>query len=395
MKTRIDNLIIYDGMNGKFYNTSILFDETQILALAESATNNLEADSTIDGNGLVCMPGLVNSHVHLSVNGEPNMNAQILRDKEADAAFAALRNACMQVSSGVVAVRDMGAKYNVTLSLRNAIDRGLFAGPRIYSSGEVICMTGGHGNSFGVEADGEDEIRKAARRQIKLGANLLKVMATGGGQSPGMKAGATQLTENEIRVICDEAKKAGKTTAAHAQGKEGVLNCVNAGISSIEHGVYLDDEVVGIMKEKGVYLCPTLLSPYYVTIKGTEAGVPAYAVNKCLEQVGPHWESFTRAYKAGVKILAGNDAGTPFNFHDDFPNELIKMVELGMPVKEVIKSATYNPAECLDVLDKTGSIEVGKWADLTIIDGDPEMDVSQFKNIKFVYKNGQCIFKRG
>jgi imidazolonepropionase-like amidohydrolase len=393
MRTRIDNLTVYDGINGKFNNTSIVFDETAIIAIGPAA-NNSEADNIIDGKGLICMPGLVNSHVHLSIDGEPNMNTQILRENEADAAYAALRNAYMQVSSGVVSVRDMGAKYNVTISLRNAIDRGLFEGPRIYSSGEVICMTGGHGNLFGIEADGEDEIRKVARKQIKLGANLLKVMATGGGQSPGMKAGATQLIEDEIRVICDEAKKAGRTTAAHAQGKEGVLNCVNAGISSIEHGVYLDDEVVGIMKEKGVYLCATLLSPYYVTLKGIEAGIPAYAVNKCLEQVGPHWESFTRAYKAGVKILAGNDAGTPFNFHDDFPNELIKMVELGMPVREVIKSATYNPAECLGMLDKTGSVEVGKWADLTIIDGDPEIDVNNFKNVKFVYKNGQCIFKK-
>jgi imidazolonepropionase-like amidohydrolase len=393
VKIKISNITIYDGIKNKNENNSIVFDETGILAIGQAA-DEIKEDLFIDGSGLCCLPGLVNSHVHLSCNGEPDMAAQIKQQSEADLAYTALRNAQKQLESGVVAVRDLGGKFNVAISARNAINRNIVNGPRIYASGEVICMTGGHCNVMGIESDGPDENRKSARKLIKAGADVIKVMATGGGLSAGMSVGATQLTEEEIRAICDEAKKAGKTTAAHAQGKQGIMNAIRGGITTIEHGIALDNEVFEAMLENNVYLCATVMSPYYVAKYGIEAGIPAFAVEKAKYWAGPQSEGLQKAIKAGIKIIAGNDAGTPFNYHDDFASELQKMVELGMTVRDVIKSATYYPAELLSVLDRTGSIEVGKWADLTILEGDPEIDIESFKNVEYVFKGGVCAYRK-
>lgn len=392
MKTRIDNLILYNGRGHKEDLTSILFDSKSILAVGKDVCN-ANAEKIIDGKGLTCMPGWFNGHVHIALDGKPNMQAQIREDDtETAVAYSAYRNCLRSLSSGIVALRDMGTNFNVSLKLRNDINGGKILGPSIYAAGKVICMTGGHGADFGIEVDGADEARKAARAQIKAGADFLKIMATGGGQSRGMKAGRPQLTLEEITAIAEEARKSGITSAAHAQGKEGVMNCLKAGVESIEHGVTLDDEQIELMVKNNTFFCPTLLPPYYVVKKGVETGIPPYVVEKCSLQVDTHFEGFRKAVKAGVRIIAGNDAGTPFNTQYDLANEFRMMVELGMPVRDVITSATYTAAQSVQQEKQTGSIEPGKSANLTIIQGDPEEDLSAFDKVVMVYKEGTPVY---
>lgn len=392
MRTRIDDLILYDGRGGRMEGASVLFDETGIVA-AGHGLKDAQAETVIDGRGLTCTPGWVQGHTHIAVDGLPNMQAQVMRDDtEAAVMASAARNSLRCLKSGLVAVRDMGTNFDVSIKLRDAINAGKLLGPRVYASGRVLCMTGGHGYYFGIEVDGADEARKAARAQIKRGADLLKIMATGGGQSKGMKAGVPQLNYEEIRAIVEEAHHAGIHTAAHAQGKEGVMNCLRAGVDSIEHGVTLDDEQIELMVKQGTYFCPTLMALWYVIEKGEASGIPPYVVEKCKIQAITHFDGFTAAYKAGVKVIAGTDAGTPFNYQDDIASEFIKMHELGMSIRDVIVSATYTPAEAFGVADRTGSIEPGKWADLTLIEGDPETDLEAFRRVKMVFKGGQQVY---
>lgn len=392
MRTRIDDLILYDGKGGRQEAASVLFDEKGIVA-AGHGLKDAQAETVIDGKGLTCTPGWVQGHTHIAVDGLPNMQAQVMRDDtEAAVMASAARNSLRCLKSGLVAVRDMGTNFDVSIKLRDAINAGKLLGPRVYASGRVLCMTGGHGYYFGIEVDGADEARKAARAQIKRGADLLKIMATGGGQSKGMKAGVPQLNYEEIRAIVEEAHHAGIHTAAHAQGKEGVMNCLRAGVDSIEHGVTLDDEQIELMVKQGTYFCPTLMGLWYVIEKGEASGIPPYVVEKCKIQAITHFDGFTAAYKAGVKVIAGTDAGTPFNYQDDMASEFIKMHELGMSVKDVIVSATRTPAEAFGVADRTGTIEPGKWADLTLIEGDPEADLEAFRRVKMVFKGGQLVY---
>lgn len=392
MKTRIDNLVLYNGLGAKEEKSSILFDEHGILAVGRDA-HQAEAEKEIDGNGLCCMPGWFNCHVHIALDGKPNMQAQIREDDtETAVAYSAYQNCLRSLASGVVSLRDMGTNFNTSIKLRNAINAGRILGPTIYAAGKVICMTGGHGADFGIEVDGADEARKAARAQIKAGADFLKIMATGGGQSRGMKAGRPQLTLEEITAIAQEARNSGISSAAHAQGKEGVINCLKAGVESIEHGVTLDDEQIDLMIKQNTFFCPTLLPPYYVVKKGVEAGIPPYVVDKCALQVDTHFEGFQKAVKAGVRIIAGNDAGTPFNTQTDLANEFRMMVELGMSVRNVITSATLTAAQSVQADQRYGSLEPGKAANLTIIKGDPEADVSAFDDVVMVFKEGNQVY---
>lgn len=216
-------------------------------------------------------------------------------------------------------------------------------------------------------------------------------MATGGVTTPGVEPGSPQLSMEEMKAAVEEAHKAGKKTASHAQGTQGIKNAILAGIDSIEHGIYLDDEAIELMIKNDVYLVPTLVAPYFIVEYGTEAGIPQYAVDKAKAVMDTHRESFAKAYKAGVKIAMGTDAGTPFNFHDGAPHELILMVKSGMSPMDAIVSSTKGSADCLGILDDYGTLESGKFADFLVLDDNPLDNLDTLFNINSVYKLGKKV----
>jgi imidazolonepropionase-like amidohydrolase len=239
-------------------------------------------------------------------------------------------------------------------------------------SGQLICMTGGHGWQIGREANGPDEVRRAAREQIKVGADIVKLMATGGVMTPGVQPGSEQFTAEEMRAGIEEAHKAGKKTATHAMGTQGILNALRAGIDSIEHGVYLNEEAVAFMVEHRIPFIPTISALYHIETQGVAAGIPAYAVEKTLMVKPHHLESIRMAREAGVPVAAGTDAGTPFNLHGENLTEIKLLVDYGgFTPMAAIEAGTRVSARVLGLDRELGTIEEGKIADLILVAGNP------------------------
>ena len=345
----------------------------------------------LDLTGKIVIPGLIDSHLHLCFDPVGNTIEQAMKESDAMTALRGVRNALTTLRSGVTTVRDMGGKNHIDLELRNAIDSGLISGPRILASGQILAMTGGQAWPVSMESDGVDELRKNARKQIKAGVNLVKIIATGGILTDGVEPGAPQLTEEEMRAAVEEVNKAGKLTAAHAQGKIGIKNAIRAGVTSIEHGFYLDEEAISMMIDRNVYLVPTLAATYWILNKGREAGVPEHIVSKTEKVIDDHLASFRLALKSGVKIAMGTDAGTPFNEHGKNYYELLLMVEQGMSHIEAITAATKTGAELLGIDNQVGTIDCGKRADLLILNKDPLSDILALNDIYKVLKDGEEV----
>ncbi|NLJ99110.1 MAG: amidohydrolase family protein [Tissierellia bacterium] len=345
----------------------------------------------VDLDDKVVMPGLINSHVHITMEPVGDPFSLLMSESLAKTALRGAANLRKHLLSGTTYFRDLGAPGGVDLALRDAVKEGLIEGPEFLAASKVVTMTGGHGWPMGREADGVDETRKAAREQLKEGADLIKIMATGGVMTQGVEPGSPQLSKEEMESAIIEAHKAGKKTASHAQGTEGIKNAILAGIDSIEHGIFLDDEVIQLMVEKGVYLVPTLVAPYFIVENGVEAGIPKDAVDKSEMVMGSHMESFRKAYEAGVKIAMGTDAGTPFNLHDGAPYELKLMVDCGMTPMESLVSSTKTSAELLGIDEEYGTLEEGKFADFLVLDESPLDNLDTLFNINSVYKLGQLV----
>ncbi len=345
-------------------------------------------ERVIDGGGRTLLPGLINAHVHLCNDGAPDLFAQVMGDSIPLATLRAARNARLTLESGVTTVRDCGAANNIVIELGRAIADGLIDGPRVRAAGRVITMTGGHGHFIGREADGPDAVRQATRAEIKEGADFIKVMATGGVLTPGVDPGNTALQLDELRVVADEAHNSGRRVTTHAIGNAGIKNALRAGIDSIEHGFYLDDEALDLAVSQGTFLVPTLIAIASIIDNGVDAGVPAWVVAKAAEQAEANRAGFKAAVDSGMKVAAGTDAGTPFNRHYDMAREMAMMVRFGLTPMQAITAATRNSAENLDVLHSVGTIEVGKLADLLLVDGDPSVDIESMSRVVLVTKDG-------
>lgn len=343
-----------------------------------------------DLTGKTVMPGMFNCHVHalatpiadpVSLNWEP----------QSKFALRGLVHLQQHLKSGVTFVRDMNGRKQAEVGLRDAINEGIVLGPDYYISRQCLCMTGGHGSNTGRECDGPDECRRAAREQIKHGADLIKIMASGGMMSPGMDAASAQLTEEEMGAAIEEAHKAGKKTATHAHGAPAIKSAIRAGIDSVEHGTFLDQECVDMMLERGLYLVPTLAVDHWLFQHDGDSGIPAYAMEKCKRAHDAHVRSYQLALRCGVKMAAGTDAGTPFNPHWGSYMELVKMVEYGCSPMEAIVSATSAAAHMMGVDGWVGSIAPGKQADLLVLDQDPLEDIASLAHVGQVYKRGQLV----
>jgi imidazolonepropionase-like amidohydrolase len=346
-----------------------------------------DADEVVDVSGQYVAPGLVDAHVHLFMDGRPNAES-MQRDSTATASYRAAANLRTALDAGVTAVRDLGAPGGVALDARAAVEAGVLPGPRVAACGQNITMTGGHGHWIGVEADGPEEVRKAAREQVKNGADVVKCMATGGVLTTGAKTGSPELTQAELEALVDAASAKDVPTSAHAHGERGIQNAVRAGITSIEHGTFMDRETAELMVEHGTYWVPTASALHGIVENGVEAGIPEQAVAKAEDATDRFAAAFEHALDAGVSIAMGTDAGTPFNFFEDIPSELELMVEYGMSPADALESATVTSAELLGIED-VGRVSVGYRADLVVLDDDPNADPAAWQNPQRVLVDGE------
>lgn len=361
----------------------------------------------IDGQGKLLMPGLVDCHVHITGSCDPD-ELKALKELVPHAAIRSTINARDTLEAGFTAVRDAGGGNLIDVALKQAINEGLVPGPRLQVACRGLSITGGHGDSRNgwppeIEfkgryvVDSPDEARRAAREQLRDGADHIKLHATGGVMSEGDLPTARGLTVEEMRAAIEEAHNVGKKTMAHAQGSTGIKNAILAGISSIEHGFYLTDEIIELMLKKDVFLVATLCAVHHIVEKGVEGGIPKYGVEKAREAKQAHLDSFLKAYKAGVKIAMGTDAATPFNCHGNNAQELELMVNAGMKPRDALVSATARGAELMGWGDRMGQVKLGFWADLILVDGNPLEDVKVLqdkRNIKLVIKGGEIQVDR-
>lgn len=363
-----------------------------------------EGSTLIDLKQHTVMPGLIDMHVHIEGESSRSSYVERFRMNKADLALRATVYAKRTLLAGFTGVRDLGGT-GVNVSLRDAIAKGYVEGPRIYTVEKAIGTTGGHADpTNGVRQDlmgdpgpregvinSPEDAKKAVRQRYKNGADLIKITATGGVLSVAKDGQGPQFTMDELKAIVETAKDYGMHTAAHAHGSEGMKRAVEAGITTIEHGTFMTEEIMELMKKNGTYYVPTIAAGIFVAEKANEPGYfPAIIVPKALT-VGPQiQETFAKAYKAGVKIAFGTDSGV--SPHGENAEEFIHMTEAGMPAIEAIISATAVPAKILGVEDKLGTIERGKFADIIAVAGDPLQDIETMLDVKFVMKDG-VIYK--
>ena len=385
-------------------NATIIVIGNKITGIEAGYSKSSGNDSLVDLRQHTVMPGWIDMHVHLEHETNPQRYLQVFTHNPADIAFNAASFAEITLMAGFTTVRDLGGT-GVNVALRNAINRRIIKGPRVYTSGKSIATTGGHadptngyrkdlmgdpGPAEGV-VNGESDARQAVRQRYKDGADLIKITATGGVLSVAKSASNPQFMEDEIRAIVETANDYGFKVAVHAHGAEGMKRAVRAGVHSIEHGTYMDEETIKLMKERGTWYVPTLTAGASVADSAKKPGYyPELVTPKALE-VGPRIQAtFARAYKAGVKIAFGTDAGV--YKHGLNWLEFGYMIEAGMPALEAIRAATINAAELLGEKERLGSIEVGKLADIVAVYGDPLKEVSAFGKVAFVMKDG-VIYK--
>lgn len=384
---------------------TLVITGNEIKSVENGYLPGMDGDRVIDLKNLTVLPGLMDMHVHMEMESRKGGALDQYVLNSADYAFRSVVYAETTLMAGFTTVRDLGGS-GVNISLRNAINSGMIKGPRIFTAGKAISGTGGHmdptngycdelmgdpGPAEGV-ANGVDDCRKAVRQQYKNGADLIKIASTGGVLSRAKDGSKPQFAEEEIRSIVQTAGDLGMKVACHAHGAEGMKRAIRAGVYSIEHGTLLDDDVLELMKKHGTWYVPTITAGKAVA---DSAKIPGYysdiVVPKALS-IGPKIQgSFAKAYKAGVKIAFGTDAGV--FLHGKNAVEFRYMTEAGMSAMDAIKSATANTAKMLEIDDKLGTLEPGKIADIIAVSGDPITDINTMMNVKFVMKEG-VIFKQ-
>lgn len=378
---------------------SVIVEANKITDVQKGFAAAIAGDKIIDLKSKTVMPGLIDMHVHLESETNPNNYLNGFTWNTADYAFQSIVFAERTLMSGFTSVRDLGGS-GANISLRNAINKDWVKGPRIYTAGKSIATTGGHadptnnyrrdlmgdpGPKEGV-VNGPDDCAKAVRQRYKEGSDLIKITATGGVLSMAKDGSGAQFTEAEVRAIVTTAKDYGFKVAAHAHGAEGMKRAVLGGVNSIEHGTYMSEEVMELMKQRGTYLVPTIIAGRSSADSAKKPGYYPEIVRAKALVVGNYIQAtFAKAYKAGVKIAFGTDAGV--YAHGKNWMEFVYMTEAGMPILEAIRSATLNASDLLGD-DRLGVIEKDKLADIIAVDGDPTKDVTSMGRVKFVMKNG-------
>lgn len=394
-KTYFKNAHVFTGVNESFEALDFLVDD-QAGTFVEVGSDVTVAEDVevVDLAGKYVMPGMINAHTHIildplfKIGGLSSVNGN--QSEPVVDTYIAVDNLKKLLKNGVTYIRDVGSTYDIDLKLGKLEREGKIVAPGIIGSGAALMMTGGHGAELGREVDGPDETRKAARELLKKGARNIKMMATGGVSIDGEQPTDVQLSVEEMKAAVDEAHHKGRTACAHAQGTQGIKNAIIAGVDSIEHAIYLDDEAIEMLKEHGTFVVPTLVAPWAIN-QHTDL-LPEFMVKKSLKVQEAHFKSIGRAAKAGVKIAMGTDAGTPFN---DFEGlnafELDLMVQAGLTPLQALQATTVNAAELLKIAGEAGTIAADKLADFLILERNPLEDIKAVGEEKIIYKKGKQV----
>lgn len=384
---------------------TVIVENNKIIKIVDGKAQGSEGDTFIDLTGSTLMPGLMDMHVHLSYQNEgPSSYMKRFTANEADYAIAAVQFAEKTLMSGFTTVRNLGDMHDETVALRRSISQGKSVGPRIYTAGKSIATTGGHADpTNGRSSDlmgnpgpregvvnGIAQARQAVRQRYKDGADLIKITATGGVLSVAKSGQNPQFMTDELEAIVQTAQDYGMTVAVHAHGKEGMKRAILAGVDSIEHGTYMDKEIIKLMRKHDVYYVPTILAGNFVAEKAKIDGYFPDIVRPKAAAIGPLIQkTFARAHENGVLIAYGTDSGV--SAHGDNGQEFALMVEAGMSQMDAILSATINAAKLLKVDSELGTITQGKLADLVAVKGNPLEDISLMEKIDFVMKDGVVV----
>lgn len=387
---------------------TIVVEGQRVTAVEEGYVTPDANDQAVDLRNAYCMPGLIDMHTHLTGQSRKGGYIDRFRMTPTDQALKATTYARTTLLAGFTSVRNVGSNEDIGLALKRAIQRGDIIGPRMFVAGKSLAVTGGHADAtngyrediMGVPdeaegiVDGIESAIRATRIAIKRGADLIKITATGGVLSIASDGSGAHFKEEEIRAIVETAHDHGRKVTAHAHGDEGMKRAIRAGIASIEHGTYMSDETMEMMKEHGVYLVPTITAGKSVADSARIEGYYVPVVTQKALEVGPIIQgTFAKAYQKGVPIAFGTDAGV-FR-HGRNWNEFVYMVEAGMPPIETIRTATYNAADLLGQLDNLGTIESGKLADIVAVPRNPLDDISVMKDVSFVMKGGMVYKMNG
>lgn len=403
----VDTQVIHAGAliaveKGQVINDVVIVIEGKKIVKIEKGSAKTKYSPIIDLSEYTVLPGLIDSHSHLT---SPYFDTSIDAYEMAIASYGVLGTvyAKKTLEAGFTSVRDVGGVFYSDVALRDAIHNDWIPGPRMYVSGKALTMTGGHGAwgnwlaphmklepNPGFPADGEDEVRKQTRTLIKNGVDLIKINATGGFGTSKSIPGAASFTIEEMKAAVQEANKNGLKVAAHAHGADGIKNAIKAGVNSIEHGTFLDDESVQSMKNQKVFLVMDLLAAHYELIEKNDDFSDKKTNLNNQEMFQKLSGNFNKAYTQGVKMAFGTDSG--IYPHGRNAEQFNLMVKAGMSEMDALKSATIIAAELIGIEDKTGSIEEGKWADLIAVKGNPLEDISLLEEVEFVMKEGK-IYK--
>lgn len=400
--TYITAAAMIDVENGKrIENPAMVVRDDRIVAIGKA--NRLEVPQgaeVINLDGMTLLPGFMDMHVHLSGDAEAPF-FEGLSHSAAREAIVAVKNARRTLMAGFTTVRNVGAGGYSVIAVRDGIDAGDIIGPRIYAAGYSVGITGGHcDNNFlapelnarsGGAADGPWAVRAKVRENIKYGANTVKVCATGGVFSKGTKVGIQQMTVEEIKAAADEAHLRGMVIAAHAHGTDGIKAAIVAGVDSVEHASFLDDEAIALAKQFGTYMSMDIYNTEYTLTYGEANGVPEENLNKERQVSKRQRESFTRAVEAGLKMVLGSDAA--IYPHGDNGKQFARMVEFGMTPMQALQAATINAATLLKRESDLGALREGTLADIVAVPGNPLEDISVAENVTFVMKDG-VVYKQ-
>jgi len=386
---------LFDGKQEKTDQLIFLQDDIIEKIVSWQEVNQLKGE-IIDLSSYTVLPGLIDCHVHLFMEGIFDMPERGKRWKESYeiTLLRAVKNLQQTIKCGVTTIRDLGCPKNIALTLKKALNQGVLQGPRIMAAGQAISITGGHfyygGNR---EADGEQEMVKAVREQAKAGADLIKVMMTGCVNFVQQNSGIVELTEEEIKAVVGEAHRLGKKVAVHVNGKAGVKQVLTAGVDTIEHCTFLDDETIEAIAESDVYWIPTLM-PFQAMLEyGKQYNYSYFPPEKVEKIYSLHRKMLSKAVKLGSKIAVGTDAGALGVEHGDIVGELRLLVENKiLTPQEAIMAATVKAAEALGWEKKIGTIEPGKKADIIGVEGNPLQNINCLSRVVAVWKEGQLVY---